>query len=682
MKFFYILSFLLICKLVTGQQHVPLWNFFNNGSVENRIVDMQQGKNLCYVTGVFSDSLVVDTVKLYSAGKTDAFFLALSPNGKPAWIKQIGSTGDDASLGMSVSDSLLLIAYKIGDTSQAPKIRPIDQFFIGAFTPGGEPLWELPIQTSGNASLDLLVQASGGVFMAGGSFDGIISLAGKDFTADDGTKAYSVFVTSGGIVAEGSATEGKGNHRMVAGCFDHNGNPYRLLALSDHSSFVTKSSEIRNITFPKEGLVIVKGNLDSPDWVIPVRCQGYVEGVALFCNKNGHLFAGFNYNYTLSIDNKQLSTSKALVPLVTEISPYGQILDVSQVNNYPYCRMLDFKVGSGGTLLLGGYQHGGFVDDADTSTLGDSWCRSTFVAEVDKSSGIVWHEELVDNENVAKSLIFNNDGTLYLAGAYRTEPADASTKSVRKQATTSGVYVRTWHYCRPKEALLPSGLTICRGDTLTLSPPEGFAEYRWNDTVVTSNTFLITNPGLIKLRVKDGFGCLSKDSVMVSLKPDARANLGADTTIACGQSILISVDSSTTGFAWSDGYTSRSRIVSGGSSGSSMVLSVTVKSDGFCPASESITIGFADTLPDSDQGFSVFPNPAREKLNWWFDDGTDNPFILNIIDQGGTTVFSSDHSSLDKAKIHTLNLTAFSNGSYIVKVRCGNQMKSTTIVKQ
>lgn len=64
---------------------------------------------------------------------------------------------------------------------------------------------------------------------------------------------------------------------------------------------------------------------------------------------------------------------------------------------------------------------------------------------------------------------------------------------------------------------LPNDTAICSFETISLQPIKSYNNYLWN-TGSISTTITVKDPGLYWLQVKDGYGCIGRDSINILLK--------------------------------------------------------------------------------------------------------------------------------------------------------------------
>ncbi len=108
------------------------------------------------------------------------------------------------------------------------------------------------------------------------------------------------------------------------------------------------------------------------------------------------------------------------------------------------------------------------------------------------------------------------------------------------------------------ELELGNDTTLCGGDSLVLTPGEGFASYVWQDGS-TGSTYTVTQPGgLYYVQVAAASGCAAADQINVDFYPEIELNLGADTIICQGESITMDAPGGMTSYTWQDGSTGTS----------------------------------------------------------------------------------------------------------------------------
>lgn len=116
----------------------------------------------------------------------------------------------------------------------------------------------------------------------------------------------------------------------------------------------------------------------------------------------------------------------------------------------------------------------------------------------------------------------------------------------------------------PTNVQLPSAQLICPGDTLTLNASNPWASHLWLPTNETTMSIDVFQTGVYTAVVSDTFGCVSIDSVAVTVDFLPNINLGNDTTICIGESLTLDAGqgaSPGSTFSWNFGGASTPAIV-------------------------------------------------------------------------------------------------------------------------
>ncbi|MCB9236093.1 MAG: T9SS type A sorting domain-containing protein [Bacteroidia bacterium] len=226
------------------------------------------------------------------------------------------------------------------------------------------------------------------------------------------------------------------------------------------------------------------------------------------------------------------------------------------------------------------------------------------------------------------------------------------------QVSTAGTYsvtVTDTHTCSWADTMnlgiyaLPivnigNDTTICTGDTITLDAGNPTKTFLWS-TLETSQTIDIANAGLYSVTVTDSNTCFASDTMVLSLYVLPVVNLGNDTTICTGDTLVLDAQNATGIYAWSTLETTQTIQVS-----SAGTYSVTVTDTNTCSSSDTLVL---------------------------------NLFVLPVVDLGNdTTICTGDSLTLDAGNAGasfawsttetSQTIVINSAGSYSVTVTDGN----------
>lgn len=105
---------------------------------------------------------------------------------------------------------------------------------------------------------------------------------------------------------------------------------------------------------------------------------------------------------------------------------------------------------------------------------------------------------------------------------------------------------------------------ICPGDTLFLNAFNASASHIWLPGNIPSQTFSVVSNGTYTVTVVDSVGCIEIDSINVAIDFVPTVNLGPDTTICVGQSLILDGGAGTPGtqYLWNFGASTQTVFVS------------------------------------------------------------------------------------------------------------------------
>ena len=140
---------------------------------------------------------------------------------------------------------------------------------------------------------------------------------------------------------------------------------------------------------------------------------------------------------------------------------------------------------------------------------------------------------------------------------------------------------------------LGNDTTICQGETILLDATIANASYLWQNNS-TNPTFNVTQPGTYWVQVAAN-NCSSTDTINVSYNQLPTVDLGNDTTLCLGETILLDATSSNATYLWQDNSTNPTF---NASQPGTYWVQVTVNS---CSSTDSINLSF-NPLPTFDLG--------------------------------------------------------------------------------
>lgn len=208
--------------------------------------------------------------------------------------------------------------------------------------------------------------------------------------------------------------------------------------------------------------------------------------------------------------------------------------------------------------------------------------------------------------------------------------------------------------------------TVCLDGSYSLFAGVGLDSVIWS-TGDRGRYLPVTQSGLIYARAYRG-GCEAYDTILITGLSMPAVELGSDTTICLGDSLLLdATHSNAASYVWQDSSTASSYWVN-----ASGMYYVTLTSADGCVVSDSITVeqdtcsGIYISENRMEQGFELYPNPANEVVSLQIGNLNGSVSVELITPSGRCMMslevpFENGHGYL--------NVTEWSSGLYYVKAR-------------
>lgn len=154
--------------------------------------------------------------------------------------------------------------------------------------------------------------------------------------------------------------------------------------------------------------------------------------------------------------------------------------------------------------------------------------------------------------------------------------------------------------------------TSCNNNAVVLDAGSGFSSYSWSTGAATQSITTTAN-GSYSVTAVDGI-CTSQDDILVTIYPTVSINLGPDTVLCQGNSLILDAGTGFIGYSWSTGGTGQFLTVTG--PGTYIVTGA----NGICTESDTIVVSMiivpglnlppsASMCPDTSFLLDPGPNP-------------------------------------------------------------------------
>lgn len=233
---------------------------------------------------------------------------------------------------------------------------------------------------------------------------------------------------------------------------------------------------------------------------------------------------------------------------------------------YQICESDNITVTAPAGLTSYAWSNGATTQSITLTTSGDYSLSATTTSGCSQGSQS-FHVDVFDAGNIqlgSDTFICQGQNILLDAGAYTSFLWQSGSTAQTFTVTDTGTYhvqVTNSAGCTSGDTIhiasfgsfinLGNDTTLCAGSTLLLNPGV-YNSYLWQDNS-TNPTFTVTDSGLYIIQVTTTGGCTAKDSIHVSTQGNF-VNLGNDTTICRGQSLILSAGNYSS-YQWQDNST-------------------------------------------------------------------------------------------------------------------------------
>ncbi|MEA1875109.1 MAG: immunoglobulin domain-containing protein [Bacteroidota bacterium] len=219
---------------------------------------------------------------------------------------------------------------------------------------------------------------------------------------------------------------------------------------------------------------------------------------------------------------------------------------------------------------------------------------------------------------------------------------------------------------------------------LTLDVGEGAYSYDWNtgstepDIEVTeSGTYYCTTEG-------DAFGCISSDTIDITILTVPVIDLGDDHTIARDSSVTLSVEEGFLSYYWSNGTNMNEAIYTGNYLGAGTHEAwVMITAENGCTTSDTVQIivlqGESVGQIQNGEMVSIYPNPASETVTFEFD-LQESLVKIDVLDMNGRVVLSVNENQFKGMR--NIELSALQSGLYIINLQTKSRSINYRLIKE
>ncbi|MFC2113996.1 immunoglobulin domain-containing protein [Bacteroidota bacterium] len=446
-----------------------------------------------YVTGTYSNTLVVGYKNYSSKGSTDIYTIKLDPSGNVLWVNTSGSKRQDKACGIAVD------AYSIYTTGSYWETFYAE--FDSIKSTGFCDLFIQKLDTSGNL---VWLKSAGG---KGGDYP-------KGITAN----ANLIFICG----------------QFNDSCFFDN---KYLIGQSSYDVFNAALSTNGDFKWAKSGL----GDYGN-----------YPNSISSDDLGNTYLTGGFGQ--TISFDNKQLTCSAKTDAFIVKYDSQGVCQWAHQAGGTLYDQGMGIFADNKGKIVLTGFFDEQMV--IGSKNLTGYGGKDIFVAEYDAYGTLLWAKNAGGSSFDFGLAITKYNNSAYATGYFTTQATFGSTQ-LNAPGTDQDIYIAKLAIPPPPTVIIithPQNQTICEGDSVlfVVKASGDKLKYQWefnNQEIEGANdSFLFLSN--VKSTNQGGYVCVVSDTsystkssagmLAVDLQPSI-INQPESKTISKGQNAVISI---------------------------------------------------------------------------------------------------------------------------------------------
>jgi gliding motility-associated-like protein len=558
--------FLLTCSTLFSQPKECLftdWSKHYGGTKADHANDIRQTKDGGYVVAGATASEGIDVVQNY--GAFDYWILKVDKTGNIEWSKNYGGTLDDiaTSVVQTPDGGYLVVGGAVS----------FNGFVLGSH--GKEDVWVLKLSPTGD-----LVWA-------------------KTFGGTQNERAEVIQPTAdGNYIIGGYSESSNGNLSGNKGLFD-----YWLFKITPDGNILwqknfggSQADWCFDIRPAPDGGFLAAGSTFSDNGDVTSN-QGFYDYWLIKLDANGNLlwersFGGFGEERAYALD---LTTDGGMVMAGTSISSGGIVggnngsFDVWAIKlngngsvvwskNFGGStedRAFDVKQTADKGFVVAGMTASANIDVSNNYGLQDAW-----LLKLDDAGNLLWEKTFGGSANDRFSAILQTADEGFIAAGFSLSPdVDLPANYGMQDLWVIKLTLDSLDFDLGKDTAL------CGGETLLLNAVQEDVAYRWQDGS-TDSMFLVENPGKYWLEV-DKSGCKASDTILVAYITATAVDLGADSIVCEGETLLLQPAIPGANYLWNDGSTMPDYLVQ-----TSGKYWVTVLKDG-CEYFDTITVGFA-----------------------------------------------------------------------------------------
>jgi hypothetical protein len=646
-------------------------------------------KNNLYVAGGFFNTLRTPNAKVKSSGDMDIFVARFDDKGNVQELWSGGGKGADQVTCIAVTPAdLVIIGGAISDTVTIEKLKdaaPGKRLFLAGMSTKGKFQWLSNISLNGNATLTTVSTDKAGNIYAMGSYNGeLASGNNKIKSAGKGDIFLASFSPAGAPLK--LITIG-GEEADLPGALTVSSSGMVAISGQSGKSFQLGQFNIRgDINKPRANAFLARFTPSlEPEWAETYIGDEYCNLHSLAFDRHHNLYVGGSFNFTVKGADTLFKSNGYSDLLVVKYDKEGKKKWGRSMGTWYYdyaFQIIPDKID--GAIVTGVLGDTLRVDSLELKPVSQE--NSALILQFDSTGRVTWGDCISGTgRNFSTGALLDNKGNLYLTGSFRH-----SFKKEGEEIYAYGdqdIFVAKYFNCLTNQAEIFGSPWLCPDNFRTLSVKSGYKQVTWNDNI-RGNYLEVQEPGTYRVSMYDKRGCLLTDSINVSFVPSPGMNLGKDTSLWVGDSILLKVQPGFLQYTWNNRpgdntFLAKAKEDKAGT----YPYQVSVTDTLGCGWADTINITFMP-LPrqiDLDKAeLTVYPNPATDVVYWSLKTEAPCKLVVELTDEHGRTFYLESLSKYMPGELRPIQLDNLPMGPYHLRIQSpgSTQLKTIRIIKR
>lgn len=633
------------------------------------------GKNTIYLAGSYTGYIHPGKEKHNSSGKNDLFVAAYRSDGKQKWIWTAGGEQSDAiSVLCLLPDNTVAIAGKISpSTSLGNKKSGTEgqQLFVCKLDEKGQPDWMKTFAYTKTAALLFLECDKEGNLFASGNFSDTLIIDGKQLVSKGKRDVFLINLTSNGGITEIKSLGGRYDEIPSAMAIDTSGNviiggSFTTDFRADTCIIKAKEKEITGNIF----LLTCTPQLEVME-TQTYYSSDFLDIKSLQVDKLNRLYMTGNFVKEINMDGKVLHSNGQADIYLAQLSSKKEITWLKGFGS----KRMDYTSDLVIDRLNGAILTGAINDTVRSDSVlieFDGAYSNAFVAQFSDEGHTLWAEQIPGTgNNMAYHTVIDQDGNLFLTGTFRNT-MESESSDITSLGSTD-IFLAKFHNCEREEKAIEGKNILCPGEELLLGTSIKYREIIWNDTIEDTKSISVNQPGKYWVKLLDEKGCTVKDTMEVLLAELPDPALGNDTVVDINEWIYLNPVGSYLQYLWQDNSTDSVYIGEAPEKEPCIELYyVVVLDSNACIGSDSIEVTYVDKYPwlnlTEKNRLNVFPNPVKDKLNWYIETEDSGKLEIELTGTGGKIYYKELITNYQPGQVMQVNMQNYRPGVYIFSI--------------